>query len=155
MYPNDVFELNLGKTCLITALSILLSLFLSLSPRSSLFPPLSSAASVYSSAPATSPPSPSPQPPTAANDLQKVRLAWQRAGSRSLLQEQGMHGRQRCSRDGGSSCVCCAVVCGPSSFVFWGLYSFYPRHVTPLVQFCACCERCGQDCEKEWLIHFF
>lgn len=89
MYPNDAFELNLSKTCLITALSILPSLFLSLSLRSRVFSLLPSPLQLLFVHPPQphllSPPLPT-QPPTAANDLQEVRLAWQRAGSRSLLQ---------------------------------------------------------------------
>lgn len=66
-YPTTM--LNLSKTPLITAPSILPILFLSLSLYS-----FSSSASVCSSTPAPPP----PQPPAPANDLQEVTwLAWQ------------------------------------------------------------------------------
>lgn len=68
MYPNHAFELNLSKTWLITAFSILPSLFLSLSLHSRVFPLLPSPPQLLFVHP---PQPPTPQPPPAANDLQK------------------------------------------------------------------------------------
>lgn len=122
MYPNDAFELNLSKNLSNYStlhppkpFSVTLPSFQSLSP-----PSLSSAASVCSSTPATSP----PQPPAAANDLQEVRLAWQRAGSRSLLQERGMHGHRHCSRDGGVRLFALLLSVGPHLLDFSACFPF-------------------------------
>lgn len=125
MYPNDAFELNLSKTCLITALSILPSLFLSLSPRSKVFPLLPSPPQLlFVHPPQPHPPPTPPKPPAAANDLQEVRLAWQRAGSRSLLQERGMHGHRRCSRDGGVRLFALLLSVGPHLLDFSACFPF-------------------------------